>query len=109
LSSRRPWKDGCRIFPSEVHSVNATSHTSSGRTQWAFLPSHPAGRGVKGHSCVASGSSRARSARATAFVNPVPTLPANRSAPSSRTPTRSAPIASRAGPSGSVKPPMTSS
>ncbi len=109
LSSRSPWNDGCRIFPSPVHSVNATSQTSSGRTQCAFLPSQPAGRGVNGHSCAASGASLARSARAPAFVKPVPTLPAKRSAPPSKTPTSSAPRASRAAPSGSVKPPTTSS
>src|SRR5688572_2289291 len=30
LSFRRPWKAGCRIFPSGVHSVNSTSPTRCG-------------------------------------------------------------------------------
>src|SRR3954465_3637179 len=33
LSSRRPWNDGCRSWPSDVHSVNSISPTRSGFTQ----------------------------------------------------------------------------
>ena len=40
-------------------------------------------------------------------MKPVPTFPAKRSAPPSCTPTSSAPIPSRAAPSGSVNPPIT--
>ena len=89
--------------------MKATSQTRIGRTQWAVGPSRPAGRGENGLSRVAIPSRRARSALAWAFVNPVPTFPAKRSAPPSWNPTSSAPIASRAAPSGSVNPPMTSS
>jgi hypothetical protein len=73
LSSRRPWKDGCRILPSDVHSLNVTSATSSGRTQWG-LPT-PVGRSSKGDVGCSSVVSRFLRSRSVWPVNPVPTLP----------------------------------
>jgi len=37
LISRNPWKDGCLIDPSEVHSVNAASTTSFGYSGYSPL------------------------------------------------------------------------
>ena len=33
LSSLKPWKEGCRIWPSSVHSVKVTSQSKTGLTQ----------------------------------------------------------------------------
>ena len=48
LSARSPLNAGCRIFPSLVHSVNATSQTSCGLTQCALRASAPSGGGSNG-------------------------------------------------------------
>src|SRR5258708_2322876 len=32
LSSLKPWNEGCRIWPSSVHSVKVTSHSKTGFT-----------------------------------------------------------------------------
>src|SRR4029078_1253181 len=76
LSRRRPWHDGWRILPSEVHSVDSTSPTHSGRTQCAFRPSQPAGGGVNGDSGTSILFNCRRRSRAIFVVKPVPTLPA---------------------------------
>ena len=72
LSARSPWNTECRILPSRVHSPNETSHTSSGRTQWAprGMPA-PASNGLR---ATARGSSALRSARRLCSLKPVPTL-----------------------------------
>jgi hypothetical protein len=107
LSARNPKKDECRIFPSLVHSPNFTCATSLGFTQWATR-SGPVGAGSNGQLFCSIPSSFFLSSRATFIENPVPTLPENTSFPAAYTPSSRAPIPSRE-PSGSVKPPITSS
>jgi hypothetical protein len=60
-------------LPSEVHSVNATSHTSRGFTQWPFTP-----RGIswKGAFDVSSARNLSLRVRKLGSSKPVPTLPA---------------------------------
>ncbi len=76
LSSRKPWNDGCRKRPSDVHSVNSTSATSSGFTQVTPRRSLPVGGFLNGGSSIG----RFFSSEAICFndcdVNPVPTRPA---------------------------------
>ena len=80
LSSRSPWNDGARRWPSCVHSANSTSHTSFGfthttsplRTFGIF------GTSANGGVSVRSGSSFASSSSMSCSVNPVPQLPTQR-------------------------------
>ena len=101
LSWRSPWKEGWRRRPSLVHSVNATSATSSGRTQCARVTPGMRERS-KGEVGCARAASRRRRSSSSFEVKPVPTLPANSRRPSgSWTPMSSAPRPTRE-PSGSV-------
>src|SRR5207249_11779572 len=72
LSSRNPRKVGWRIPPSSVHSVNRTSQTSFGSTQW--WP-RPAGVPVSnGEVARASGASLLATSASVGSSNPVPTF-----------------------------------
>src|SRR4051794_25085886 len=48
LSSLNPTNAGCLSAPASLHSVNFTSATSRGSTQWAPLASYPRGGFTKG-------------------------------------------------------------
>ena len=81
LSSRSPWNVGWRRLPSRVHSVKATSATSSGFTQWLRRASAPRGGFLKAGFSISSLSSRLRRSRRVRSLKPVPTLPAKTSRP----------------------------
>src|SRR5699024_1355782 len=74
LSVRRRWTLGWRSWLADVHSVNATCATSSGRTK--CTPTDGSFPRVHGERCTSSGVSRECRARSTCWLNPVPTLPA---------------------------------
>ena len=85
-----PLNDVCRTCPSRVQPPSSARMTSSGRIQVMPFRSPPqrprqsrGGGGSNGGASVASGSIAASSRFRVAAVNPDPTLPANRSLPSS--------------------------
>ena len=70
---RRPWNTGWRMRPSLVHSVNATSATRLGLTQWPFTPR---GAVSKGGFELPSAARFCFNERNPSSSKPVPTLPA---------------------------------